>query len=209
MLLGTKLTPAAVADMSDDPTAPLSGTALRKRISKIAQDRGDDLEKQGVEEANGMKEEWGTGVSSLIVIKNMLDVPITFQNDKDYNGHIWKYTYDDEIHPGQCSVVLHVKTSRVASGSCATIGYNIPGYDAPYTWWMTWYSVWSGTNSVYSRPLKTNPWNETPWADVARHSEAEGKERYKRKTGVITSKGKTSQASSPLVIFNIYRNDAE
>jgi hypothetical protein len=54
----------------------------------------------------------------------------------------------------------------------------------------------------------TKLWTSKPWATV--HNETYGSnDRQEARTGVLSCKAKTSQVSSPLVEFTIYRNDKD
>ena len=88
---------------------------------------------------NGMKDEYGKGISTLVRIFNACAEPLYLRYDLHLRGNIWKYPPDMVIHNGQWSVLL-VSHSAMAQGIAGGLVYHAAGkkmdmfcgWDMPY-----------------------------------------------------------------------------
>ncbi|XVF65604.1 hypothetical protein PTKIN_Ptkin09bG0262200 [Pterospermum kingtungense] len=71
-----------------------------------------DNYEDAVKNVRKLKEEFGTGVSTLSLIHNATEESLTFVTSHDWWGHIYNYkTYPQVIGAGKWGGFLHVKTA--------------------------------------------------------------------------------------------------
>jgi hypothetical protein len=109
-----------------------------------------DLKNAGQKDVNArtfvdnIKQQWGAGVSTLVVFYNASGDDIQLVQNHDYWGHIGPSPYPTLVRNGQWGAFLHVKTSGAASGSSAAVVYR--GLDASGNsrdWCFAWDNPWS------------------------------------------------------------------
>lgn len=112
--------------------------------------KGLGHEEAAIERVNGMKEEYGTGVSALIMIYNATGSTLKFDSLESAHGKIFKYQPDPTIYNGEWSVFLHVKSSGAARGSGGAVKYWLRGGVPKKSHMLTvnWDIPWSGTNTA-------------------------------------------------------------
>jgi len=103
-----------------------------------------------------MKDEYGDGVSTLIVFGNTTLVTLNLNNEEDVHGHIWNgITWPNQIPAGKYAAILHTKTKAAAHGSEANLVYSFPVQSGGATETkyaiLAWDSPWSGTNTLACR----------------------------------------------------------
>lgn len=111
---------------------------------------GRTYEEAAIERVNGMKEEYGTGVSTLVMIYNATGSTLKYDSIEDSSGHLFKYQPDSVVYNGEWSVFLHTKTAGAARGSVATAKYwlrgGVPAKSHQLS--VSWSTPWSGTNTA-------------------------------------------------------------
>ena len=96
----------------------------------------------------GLKKQWGTGVSTLCLIYNATGDPIDFVTDHSWHGHIGPGPYPTRIENGQWGGFLHVKTSGTATGSSAAVVYRgVNNNDQHCDWMAAWSNPWNRSTS--------------------------------------------------------------
>jgi hypothetical protein len=105
---------------------------------------------------NAMKEEYGTGVCTLVRIYNATGDSLKYVVDHDWHGNIWKYPYDDIILNGQWSCFLHAHTYMGNYGTCAALILRdaVVAQDVFLGWQSPQYAV----NQVYVETQGLNHW---------------------------------------------------
>jgi hypothetical protein len=88
---------------------------------------GESPDEACIKRINGIKEEYGIGLSTSITLYNALGYPLAFRSIHNEQGRIWKYNCDDVIYNGEWACMLHVKPDHVAIGSHGAIVYNLVG----------------------------------------------------------------------------------
>lgn len=182
---------------------------VRKEMAREAMENINDFRQDTVKWLNGEKEEWGTGVSTLVMIYNATGGTMTKYGAGDESGHIWKYDYDDRIETGQWSSVLHVKSSATMTGSAATVGYYIDGYtngSEPIVLSIGWDTPWTGENTGYASHWAKSHWLKTSWKKINKYA-GDGKTSDTRELGLLRSHFSTTQNSSPIFECVITRSD--
>lgn len=159
MLLGTAVTEAV---LKTDPryvgqqiTSPMLSTyALEQRAS---------TDTDVLKIANGMKDEYGNGASTLLRIFNAAAEPLRLRYDIHRYGNIWKYPVDMVIHNGQWSVLLVVH-AQPFQGVAGGLIYHAAGSDVDLFcgWDMPYMDDLFGkghNNKVYGDIQKPNYWS--------------------------------------------------
>lgn len=111
---------------------------------------GKTFEEAAIERVNGMKEEYGNGVSTLIMFYNATGSTLKFDSLEDISGHLFKYQPDRTVYNGQWSCFLHTKTAGAATGSFGKLEYWLQGGVKRKTTWLAinWETPWSGKNKA-------------------------------------------------------------
>lgn len=119
---------------------------------------GRTYEEATIERVNGMKEEYGNGVSTLIMFYNATGSTLKFDEITSESGHLFKYEPDRTVYNGQWSCFLHVKTAGAATGSFGKIGYWLQGGVKRKTFWLNidWETPWSGRNKATATVLDSS-----------------------------------------------------
>ena len=96
---------------------------LKKAIS--ANEQVPQLSSQAFNDLNKMKKEYGWGVCTLVSIANRTGAEMTVENQKDFEGHTWKYPLPATIESGQVGVFLHAGKTFGTKGSKAALIYKV------------------------------------------------------------------------------------
>lgn len=172
-------------------------------------------------EVNEYKEEYGSGVSTLIRIYNASGCTLRFEESKHDSGRWDKYQPDGEIQNGQWSVCLHVKKSGAATGSCAAMKYQVMTNEwdikEEHNLIIGWETPYSGFNSGLACvvgqlefPFHPHDWAEAQtWSTI--HGKAENKVDNQQwmtfGAEPLAARFQTGQSSSPMFTCVIGRTD--
>lgn len=201
VIKGTAITQADVRRTSAYEDPPLDDAAILKQAAIQAMEhRYDAYDRQGdppgaLNRVNGMKEEFGNGVCTLLMMYNATGCRLTKADDDDHSGKIWKYKYDDVIENGQWSVVLHVKSSFGLAGSTACIGYELEGRNQVLV--VAWDTPYSGDSTGWVRIIPMAEWKATDWDDFHDNSDG-GEEEETEESGIWRTNFVASQGASTL-----------
>lgn len=170
------------------------------------QSEGKSFEMATTTRVNGMKEEWGSGVSTLIMIYNATGCTLKLDDMGSDSGKFWKYEPDPVVYNGEWTCFLHVKTAGTATGSCGWVGYkmhgdvgNIEGMGTmdDYYFVTAWDTPWSGSNTAWTGVQMGAGYEGLK---AVYHTLAdEGKERETKEESGFALRHSTSDASSPLL----------
>jgi hypothetical protein len=155
------------------------GGLLQTAIQASAQTTND--EGPAGDSLDGMKAEYGTGVSTEIEIENATGATMTLVSEYDYHGHLFKYPVPPAIGAGQTGCFLHVKTAGAATGSEGAIVYRYQDLDGVYKdVFFGWCTPWSGTPTCYTEVREANHWpSQGSWGFM--------QDLIERSTGVSTN----------------------
>lgn len=190
----------------DESYEKLSLDDINKRMSAQAMRQRAEHKNDAIDRVNGMKEEWGTGVSTRVIIYNALGIPLSKRSSHDSYGHWSRYAPSDRIEVGQWDVSFHVKTSGAATGSCSVVSYNLEGYGHDDVLMIGFNTPWSGKNTAYCNVMTTKTWNKTSWDDL--HDLT-----YKGAASATLDFGRArvrytvDQDSSPMLTVTVLRSD--
>jgi len=99
----------------------------------------------------GLKAEYGDGVSTLCLFYNATGDPLTLVDTHSWHGYLWKGTYPQVIANGQWGAFLHVKPdwpNIQCEGSSAGVVYKGKNDDgSDYNFLFSWYNPWRASNS--------------------------------------------------------------
>jgi hypothetical protein len=145
-----------------------SESAIRSEMSERAlksinanDGSGGGAQNQAILRANGMKEEYGNGVCTRILIYNASGIPLTCYETHDSSGHWSKYGPPSRIEVGEWGVCFHVKTSGSATGSCGIVSFHLEG--EPYVFTVSWDVPWSGSNNASCYTMTKEGYEGTSW----------------------------------------------
>lgn len=114
---------------------------------------------------NSYKEEYGLGISTLVMIYNATGTALNLRSSDDDSGHIGKYPYDAVIQNGQWSVFLHVHTSGSAAGSIGAVGYTIQD-DTGKVAVIAWNNPYNSSASAFADVWSSSGFHATSWDQV-------------------------------------------
>jgi len=123
---------------------------------------------------NAYKEEYGNGISTLIMIYNATGTTLTLRGSHDYSGHIYKYPYDTTIENGEWSCVLHVHTSGWANGSIGEVGYNIGDGDHVPVGWCGWNNPFNSSDTAVADVYQEATYHDASWETILTKMESGG-----------------------------------
>ena len=170
------------------------------RSMSVAGADGASPDESCIKRVNGMKDEYGSGVSTLITIYNALGCSLRYRTAHDSSGHIWKYAYDDRIDNGEWSCALHVKTSGSATGSCAALVYDFDGgYGDQDVLVVAWDTPFSGSNSAACFCAnRAVTYSKMSWDDIHDRA-ANGNDNGHSDLGLLRVRYTIGQNSSPIL----------
>lgn len=153
MLFGKVIGKSEVEDAtgSTNPTLADIGNYALKSI-------GDHQEEADIM-VNSMKQKYGKGISSLIMIYNasgrtMRLHPEEGDAERDIHGHQGEWPKDSIIGNGQWSVFLHVHSSGAARGSAGFCHYKFDNTDSYFK--VSWDTPFSGKNKAKAEIIVVN-----------------------------------------------------
>ncbi|XVF65603.1 hypothetical protein PTKIN_Ptkin09bG0262000 [Pterospermum kingtungense] len=96
-----------------------------------------------------LKADFGNGVSTLGLIHNATEEPLTFVTSHDWWGHIYnQQAYPQVIGAGHWGGFLHVKTAGPPSGSQGAVVYRGKRKDGKAAdWLVAWDNPWQRVTS--------------------------------------------------------------
>lgn len=145
---GSKIDAGAMkASGLDVDTATLSRTAYEAMNGEYL---GMGSEDYCIERVNGLKEEYGTGASTLVTIYNSTGFNFKLVAKHDIWGGFFKYAPDTDIYNGEWSCVLHAHPGGQAIGSHGMLCYGLvgskDGYGLDVVLVMAWANHYTGAS---------------------------------------------------------------
>lgn len=206
MLFGTGI---VMDDVKADPRYA-GKTPTLKDLADFTMEKKSLYEEEALKHVNGMKSEYGTGASSLVMIYNATGANLKLKPQKDithnWSGHIWKYPADDTIMNGQWCVFLHVHTSGAARGSVAAIIHTLEGQNKDSL--MSWSTPWNQAgshNKIYAEVRENDHWpGAVSWDLMHKLLDRSGQTCSDTKDDFKIS-GLMGDNSSPLAVFIVTR----
>jgi len=153
-----------------------------------------------------MKEQWGNGVSTRVLIYNALGIPIERRTMQDSSGRWSEYEPAARIECGEWDVSFHHKKSGSMTGSCAALSYNLLGYGNDDVLMIGFDTPYSGSNSAYCNVMTTKKWSKTDWDDIHEWAE-DGPDKATYSFGRSRTKFSMDQGSSPILTVIATRSD--
>lgn len=163
--------------------------------------RGDSLQMAATKAVNAMKNEYGQGASTLVMIFNASGETLRYQTNKDWSGETEKYPFDLTIANGEYSVFLHVK-SGIFTGSVGCVVFR---GDSGSDFLFAWDNPYIGDNSSYVDVKSKDYWpGVQPWSDVESKLTSSGiSSNTDNGTYVVNSM--IGLATSPIVQYTVTR----
>lgn len=162
MILGTGITEEMLASYPENKDKPITKLMLAKAAEEQMgmPDGKDSLFTEGIKHVNGMKEEYGQGASTLILIANQTGEKLKRIDSKGWSGDTWKYPFDREIDNGQISVVLHTKTFMFR-GSVGSVIYRLEKTQDEFV--LAFWNPYIGENKSFIGAGVKDEWNKKSW----------------------------------------------
>lgn len=190
---------------------------VRKEMAKLAMERRDKDEADAQDKLNGMKKEYGTAKSTLVMLYNGTGDTLKLRDADNQSGHIWKYDYDRRIETGQWSVFLHVHSQGSGAGSCAAVAYDLATYrdevdkgaNHPLALLIAWTTPWETTNHRnrgYAAFIQQSFREHKGWGYWHQKSDG-GKPLASRDRGSLRAFHSVTQVSSPIHTYIATRSD--
>jgi hypothetical protein len=127
---GKPITAESFKDAGIDANVPFLATKAYEAINES--DGGKGAEEHAIERANGMKEEYGDGVSTLLTIYNAIGLTLRLRDSYNEDGHFFKYAADPNINNGEWCSLLHVHPQAAALGSSGMLCYSLVDSEKVY-----------------------------------------------------------------------------
>ena len=153
---------------------PGKTTVTQADLAKAALEAQEANQQAAMTLANSYKDEYGNGVSTLVMLYNATGAPLALRSSNDSSGHIGKYPYDTTIENGQWSVFLHVHTSGSAAGSIAAVGYNVEDGNTLPVALAAWNSPYSGSPTAFGDCWASDTYRDSSWDYVFRCADGGG-----------------------------------
>ncbi|MEM1301430.1 MAG: hypothetical protein AAGH17_02510 [Pseudomonadota bacterium] len=195
----------------DDDGNELKGDALLKAEQKMATEAMEaetDSFESALTRVKGMKEDYGKGISAMVMIYNGSDNPVTLREYKGrHHAKPHQNDPDDRIEPGEWSVHLWEKGTML-HGVVACIAYNVLGHTEDFVWKMLLNAGMGTPVQLVTEVIRTKQYNAQSWDDLFKEAVSdEDRRRMTRDTGYIRVHAEASQGTSPLMKFYITRSD--
>ena len=190
----------------DEGFGDLKEDEVHRLIAKKAMEQMNEEKDKAIDRVNGMKEDWGTGVSTRVLIYNALGIPIEKRSQHDSSGRWSAYEPSERIECGEWDVSFHHKKSGSATGSCAAVGYYLKGYGDDDILMVGFETPYSGSNSGHCTVLTTKRWANAGWDQIHEWAE-DGPAKGTNSFGRSRTHYSIDQSSSPLLIVVATRSD--
>lgn len=162
---------------------------------------GESPDEDCIKRINGMKDEYGVGLSTSITIYNALGLALSLRSIHNEQGRVWKYACDDKIYNGEWSCVLHVKPDLQAIGSHGAITYDLVGAKAVYNEEIVlvfaWDNPYTGGNKASCWFTNPNYWKSRTGRQLWETS-THGSESSRSDYGVLSVHWTIGQGTSPI-----------
>lgn len=205
MLIGNEVNAAVLMQdpqyaHSEIDTLLLSKVAIQRQ--SLSNSNGVTLQEEAYQALNAMKEEYGNGASTLVMIFNASGETLAFKKKWNYAGDTDKYAMDSLIRNGQYSIFLHVSQHFFGSSEAAVVYVGESGE----SFLMAWDNPYRGLNSVHAMVgEEPNFWMNVRWEYVWQELQASGSyEAYEHATYAIYSN--IGPETSPIASYMITRN---
>ncbi|MDZ7993373.1 MAG: hypothetical protein RM022_014465 [Nostoc sp. EfeVER01] len=145
----------------------------KEGVSQVSQ--GQFIE-EAVKTVNGLKNNYGNGISTKICIFNATGQKLKKLHENSWHGR-WYDGFDTAIWNGQCSAILHAHSSSGGRGSSGYLVYQIEnvnldvfiGWDTPYAFSKNKFIVeirekdhwWNGTREKDMQDLVEHGWTSS------------------------------------------------
>lgn len=181
-----------------------------KDLADFTFERLNVCQADAVRYVNGMKQEYGNGVTTLVMIYNAtgsrLILPAGF-GTINWHGHLGKYTLDHEIQNGQWSVFLHTHSSGTAAGSSGGVEYTLPKMDTGVSdicVIMCWDTPWN--RSVHSNKIYVELDENWPDHNALKKNLDEHQKTSTSNLNGFTVTGDLGDDSSPIATYILRKN---
>jgi len=203
MIVGSEITEEVLASYPENKDKPITKLMLAKAATEQMgmPDGKDNQFTEAIKHVNGMKEEYGNGASTLLVIANQTGETLNHLADRSWSGDINKYPYDPVIKNGQISVVLHTKTAMFR-GSVGSIIYRSDPSQDEFV--LGFWTPYIGTNKSYINAGKLDEWNKKSWSDIYDKLDDSGMITMQQVLSYQVS-STTGGYTSPVCIFTMRR----
>lgn len=147
MKSGNKIDASGFAAAGVTADGPFLAKTAYEAMNAMYGDKGAD--DYIIKEMNGMKDEYGTGLSTQIQIYNALGLDLKLIENYDDHGSFFKYAPDDRIYNGEWSGLLHVHPQAAAVGSSGMLAYVLPkgAFGEDIVLMISWSNPYSGSNT--------------------------------------------------------------
>jgi hypothetical protein len=195
---GTIIDTASMKQAGLDPSVEELSQMAYKAMNAVGAD-GKGAEDHCIERVNGMKDEYGTGASTLIMIYNSLGLNLKLNSAVDIFGGFFKYMPDNDIYNGEWSCVLHVHPQAQMIGSHGMLCYNVVDSKQRYNEEIVFVSAWANHYSGRSQAVSFYTRKDAYTADelfynrILNGQGAGGRSDY----GVLAAEYKIGSETSP------------
>ncbi|XVF82562.1 hypothetical protein PTKIN_Ptkin16aG0059500 [Pterospermum kingtungense] len=175
-------------------------TKARQDRAEVARQWKDSKYEEATNYVRKLKEQWGTGVSTLCLVYNATGEPLTFVKSHDWWGNIYQ-KYPQVIENGQWGGFLHVKHALGNSSSKAAVVYRgkrKDGKDAD--WLVAWFNPYyrhSYDNQVYAVIREAHHFDNIDWGTIENDISMAGREYHAEWEGCIADV-KTESDTCPI-----------
>lgn len=164
MLLGSAVTKAV---LQTDPRYQ-KGEITLDMLSNYALEQRAATDSDVMKVLNGVKDEYGSGASTLIRIFNASGERLFLREDFHLRGNTWKYPFDMIIENGQWLVALVVKNGTM-EGVAGGVVYHSATADMFFGWDVPYVdaTLRGHKNTVYSEIRHLKNWDRKPAREEA------------------------------------------
>lgn len=148
MLFGTKIDGTTLSNMPGYDTDPTKNTP--EQCAEVALSCLNNFQKDADSNINAMKERYGNGVCTEVMIYNATGYDMQFSSNSDVHGDVYgEWPIDPIVANGQWCVFLHVHPSGQAVGSEGSVTFTVNFLQVTMNWMTSWSAATGGKN-VYS-----------------------------------------------------------